>query len=41
MPKNVRPLMYVLVIPQTNTSSSPFVLNLRLHIIPGVIRIIF
>ena len=34
-------IMLVLVIPQTNTSSVLFAVNLRYHIISGVIRIIF
>ena len=34
-------IMLVLVIPQTNTSSVLFAMNLRYHIISGVIRIIF
>ena len=32
--------MLVLVIPQTNTFSISFAFNLKLHIIPGVIRTI-
>ena len=34
-------IMLVLVIPQTNTTSVLFAVNLRYHIISGVIRIIF